>query len=213
MAKKHRCKTCSRLISRRAGARGPMPSYCGLKCLPSYRSRLLDLDDRKCVCCGVKFSPKSSATEVCSNRCRSIMYRRKFRPSRKPCEACGKAFQPRSKRGRFCCSDCRINAQPKEWTDAKRTAYHRRRALKRAGRADRISPKVVFERDGWRCQICGCKVNRKAKWPHKRYPTLDHILPLSKGGLHVWENVQCACYACNMAKKAKTAGQQLRLIG
>lgn len=34
------------------------------------------------------------------------------------------------------------------------------------------------------------------------YPTIDHIVPLSKGGPHLWSNVQVACAECNIAKGA-----------
>ena len=33
------------------------------------------------------------------------------------------------------------------------------------------------------------------------YPTLDHIIPLAKGGTHTWNNVQCACAMCNSEKR------------
>jgi 5-methylcytosine-specific restriction endonuclease McrA len=44
--------------------------------------------------------------------------------------------------------------------------------------------------------------------PHPLSPTVDHIIAISlriKG--HTWDNVQCACWACNVAKGAKAKGQ------
>jgi 5-methylcytosine-specific restriction endonuclease McrA len=42
--------------------------------------------------------------------------------------------------------------------------------------------------------------------------TVDHIVPLSKGGLHVEDNVQLACMACNASKSdTLTAERQLLL--
>lgn len=67
----------------------------------------------------------------------------------------------------------------------------------------------IFERDGYRCQICRRKT--KGKWPDPRSATLDHIVPLSKGGEHVSENLQCACWRCNHHKAAGAANDQLRL--
>ena len=32
------------------------------------------------------------------------------------------------------------------------------------------------------------------------YPTIDHIIPLSKGGTHTWNNVQLAHMCCNAGK-------------
>ena len=34
----------------------------------------------------------------------------------------------------------------------------------------------------------------------RHYPTLDHIIPLSKGGSHTWDNVQLAHMGCNAGK-------------
>lgn len=44
-----------------------------------------------------------------------------------------------------------------------------------------------------RCHYCG----------KKRVLTLDHVIPLSKGGLHVIENIVPACRSCNSKKKDK----------
>ena len=51
----------------------------------------------------------------------------------------------------------------------------------------------IYVRDGNRCQDCG-----------KRFSTselsLDHVIPLSRGGPSTWENVVCACLPCNVRK-------------
>jgi len=70
----------------------------------------------------------------------------------------------------------------------------------------------VFERDGWICQLCGRKINRRLKWPHPYSKSIDHIIPLSKGGADALINVQSAHLRCNISKNAGTGGQ-LRLIG
>lgn len=61
----------------------------------------------------------------------------------------------------------------------------------------------VYERDGGICQICGMPVDKNARDGRKiyrDYPTVDHIIPLSHGGLHVWDNVQLAHMGCNAMK-------------
>ena len=51
----------------------------------------------------------------------------------------------------------------------------------------------IFARDENRCQYCG-----------KRFPTselsLDHVIPRSRGGRTIWENVVCSCAGCNARK-------------
>jgi len=72
--------------------------------------------------------------------------------------------------------------------------------------------KDIFERDGWKCGLCNKKVNRKRKAPHPDSPSLDHIIPLSRGGKHTRRNVQCSHLGCNIKKSNKILGQ-LRLLG
>jgi len=54
----------------------------------------------------------------------------------------------------------------------------------------KISRRALFARDGWRCVYCG--VGGRL--------TLDHVVPRSRGGHSVWENVVTSCAPCNLAK-------------
>jgi 5-methylcytosine-specific restriction endonuclease McrA len=54
----------------------------------------------------------------------------------------------------------------------------------------RISRRALFARDGWRCQYCGMAGKL----------TLDHVVPRSRGGDSVWENVVTSCAPCNLKK-------------
>ena len=49
----------------------------------------------------------------------------------------------------------------------------------------------------WKCADCKINVRR---WNH-----VDHIVPLSKGGTNLRQNLQLLCPACNLAKGAKVA--------
>jgi 5-methylcytosine-specific restriction endonuclease McrA len=72
--------------------------------------------------------------------------------------------------------------------------YRRRAALSRRG---------VFLRDGGHCQYCG----RAAE-------NVDHVVPRSRGGPHVWENVVAACERCNAHKKDRTPDEAgMALVG
>ena len=91
--------------------------------------------------------------------------------------------------------------------DKRAEAQAKRQALKRgADKAETIRRKIVYERDGGRCHVCGRKV-RPARWH------LDHLLPLSKGGNHTYSNVAVSCPKCNMLKGPGRIDSQLRLIG
>jgi len=68
----------------------------------------------------------------------------------------------------------------------------------------KISRRALFARDGWRCAYCGTANGRL---------TLDHVVPRSKGGESIWENVVTACAPCNLRKGDRTpeqVGMELR---
>src|SRR3990167_1390019 len=50
----------------------------------------------------------------------------------------------------------------------------------------KISP-IIFMRDDYQCKKCGST----------DYLTIDHIIPISRGGLHESENLQTLCRSCN----------------
>jgi 5-methylcytosine-specific restriction endonuclease McrA len=55
----------------------------------------------------------------------------------------------------------------------------------------RITRKAVLARDGWTCQYCGA---------HRPALTVDHVIPRSRGGESVWENIVASCAPCNRRK-------------
>lgn len=96
--------------------------------------------------------------------------------------------------------------------DAAHAARHRRRALKRSAFVAPVYRKKVFESDGYRCHICNKMTNRNAKVPHPMAPTLDHLVPLAKGGTHEPINCRTAHFLCNATKGDRLAGDQLLLF-
>jgi 5-methylcytosine-specific restriction endonuclease McrA len=58
-----------------------------------------------------------------------------------------------------------------------------------------LSRKNILRRDGHRCQYCG-----RADLPL----TIDHVIPVSRSGEDTWENLVCACVACNNRKGDRT---------
>lgn len=84
---------------------------------------------------------------------------------------------------------------------------HKRRAVKYKCTYDpTVTLKALIKRDGLRCTICGelCDPNDRT-WGQfgPMRPTIDHIVPMSKGGGHVWSNVQIAHAICNSIKSNK----------
>lgn len=95
-----------------------------------------------------------------------------------------------------------------------RDRCRKHKALKRTTQIEHINEKVVYLRDGWICQICHEKVDKKFKYPNPKSASLDHIIPLSKGGTHTYKNVQLAHFVCNITKFTNILpqGEQLRMF-
>lgn len=70
----------------------------------------------------------------------------------------------------------------------------------------KLNRRNLYRRDNGYCQYCGCKL-RHDDW------SIDHVVPRSKGGRTVWQNVVVACCACNTRKANRTlaeTGMRLR---
>ena len=80
-------------------------------------------------------------------------------------------------------------------------AQYQRKHIKRRARIgtiiERINYDAIYERDKGLCQLCGDPVVREKM-------TLDHIIPLAKGGIHSQSNVQLAHRGCNSKKGTKS---------
>jgi 5-methylcytosine-specific restriction endonuclease McrA len=55
----------------------------------------------------------------------------------------------------------------------------------------KITRKAVLARDSWTCQYCGSE---------RGGLTVDHVIPRSRGGESVWENIVASCAPCNRRK-------------
>ncbi len=64
------------------------------------------------------------------------------------------------------------------------------------GRAPGWTKRGVLKRDAHTCGYCG-----------ERAATVDHIVPLSKGGRNTWTNTVAACHTCNSRKANRTPGE------
>ncbi len=106
-----------------------------------------------------------------------------------------------SKMGKYCSLHCMWSSK-----------NDRRRALKRNARHAPYSRHGIFERDGWRCHICKRKTDQAKAVPHPRAPTIDHLVPLARGGDDTSANVATACFRCNCTKREHGGGEQLALL-
>jgi hypothetical protein len=173
-----------------------------------------------CQVCQRSFYSNNCLRRHCSDACRIATNRKSARESNlrlsgvdksaRKCKCCGSVFKPAYgvKKRDFCSSSC-----AKRFFSRLRCKTHRRRARSYGVKYEHVNPISVFDRDGWRCKLCGVKTPKELRGTiDQRAPELDHIVPLSKGGAHSYENTQCLCRKCNGAKGNKPLGQLL-LIG
>lgn len=126
-----------------------------------------------------------------------------FTPEIFDCRECGKRVETEygNPRKDYCSDECSNRR-------FRRDAKHRRRTVYRKG--DKIPLKQLHARDSGRCHLCGKAVDiKKRQWPDGA--SVDHIVPVSMGGSHTWDNVALAHIECNSLRGA-TGPAQLPLI-
>jgi len=133
------------------------------------------------------------------------------------CKVCGKEYTLReymestgSKYYRdsgYCSAECRdaYNKERAKISHKGRRDSHRHRAVKYGCAYDSsVTLAKLIKRDGLRCAICGelCDPNDHSwsQYCGPMHPSIDHVVPMSKGGGHVWSNVQVAHIICNSEK-------------
>lgn len=224
----HRCRCCGTVLW---VENGQAPFHCKQCQIVSNAASLIVsvigsilspcVDElAECVVCGSAcvHGRYGKHTKTCSKACRIERGRRKtreryerqtgvrLRPASAPrqCKYCDRpiAVMHHRGRGRLACDHCNLFR-----------GDHKSRAIMYGVPYAYVSRVLVFERDGWRCQLCGRCVLRKARRRkhsgrlHPRTASLDHIIPMSRGGPHSEQNCQCACLECNVRKNARMIGQ------
>jgi 5-methylcytosine-specific restriction endonuclease McrA len=166
------------------------------------------LPTKTCEQCGKNFESRHGR-KFCSRECLKERNRQYFRdkyeptaPTKKNCLHCGKQFAGRSQR-KYCDQYCAKKAFRKRKGENKRRLSHMQRAMKYGTECEPINPLRVFERDKYLCGICLAPVAKDRAVPHPLAATLDHIVPIARGGGHTWNNVRCAHFMCNSRKSDK----------
>lgn len=201
----------------KATDRGRPPKYCSPECRmeadkANKRTQYVGKRENVCKFCGTKL-PKYK-TRFCCNDCKDKWHRiqkgvvQSYEPIEKVCICCGKTFYTYKQSVNSCSAEC-VKAHRKERKNEK--AKNRRYKLITVDKD--ITLKGVALRDNQECQLCGGVVdwndyeiiNGNMKCG-SNYPSIDHIVPISLGGMHSWGNVQLAHMICNSRKGNKMIG-------
>ena len=168
-----------------------------------------------CKVCGDVFVSTSSTRPPswCSAECAGSV--------QKNCPDCGLSgprgevfFRSSAKGYRYTsrCRSChgkRLRAS-KAYKRAK-SAYKLRHGHWWISESDRLA---IYERDGWKCKLCGKRVGKSYPPNHPRSPVLDHIVPRSIAADDAPSNLQLAHRVCNARKSngVNGDGEQLMLL-
>lgn len=115
------------------------------------------------------------------------------------CRECGTKFTAqRGTKPRVLCDVC---------LDEAARAYRRkvkavRRSREKLARVEAVKPAEIYDRDGYLCRLCSQPLAIDQRVPHPQAPTLDHVVPLARGGEHSRANLQAAHFLCNSLKAA-----------
>lgn len=202
------CKQCGVKFKHQA-----YRAHCSEACATAY----LEGRKRKATCkkCGVVFRPKQAHRwQYCSRACAyadiktwynaggNIGEKRYSEIRFKKCVVCNSDFTTNTP-SQMTCLECAEKLAGHNVTRAKRPSKsHISRAKEHGVQYEKFDPLLVFERDGWVCQICGISTPLSKRGTYDDdAPELDHIIPLSKGGGHLMSNSQCSCKKCNREKR------------
>ena len=163
--------------------------------------------DQTCQQCGSTYSPTGRRQHYCSPQCQ-----RRALVDHGP-KQCSIPGCTRGHRARGLCQahlkrEYRKQGMitPEPWGDRRKARDQERRARKAGATiGPTFTPTQVFDRDQWKCQLCGEHVDSTLQWPDPKSASLDHRIPLAKGGEHSLANTQLAHLDCNVSKGSRLA--------
>lgn len=181
----------------------------------------LDAGERACPDCGIT-KPLAAFPPLATRRCSDCGVRHRSNGVRKTpqrsvtaptevsaCGNCGEAFQANGRRRSYCSPACSVAAR----CERQKKHVQIRRARKLRAQVEDFHKGEIFERDGWVCGICAEPIERGLAWPDPRSVSLDHIVPLSRGGAHSRSNSQASHLFCNMSKHNRAAQSVPNMAG
>ncbi len=158
---------------------------------------------RACSICGQAFASQYPTKQLCGKKCQAqAWHHRTYQP--RPlvsiyCRACGKPAL-RKRGSAYCSTRCERRVQARN-----------RRARKRQGFVEHVYMATLVARDNGICQICFLPVDFSATCPHPMSPSLDHVIPLAKGGVTLLCQLSASPLPMQQLQVSDICGQNLRV--
>jgi 5-methylcytosine-specific restriction endonuclease McrA len=92
---------------------------------------------------------------------------------------------------------------PERYLEQARRHSARRRALIRGTSIEDFTEQDVRDAYGDTCYLCDAAIDFDIRWPAPQSPSLDHVIPLARGGTHTLDNVAMTHLRCNHEKNAR----------
>jgi 5-methylcytosine-specific restriction endonuclease McrA len=164
--------------------------------------------EKVCLFCSNVFVSNLKQSKFCSSNCRYGFAGQAKKDSRAAsplsfdyeCDDCSRLVVSvkrvtRGQHGRYC-DFCRLR---------RRRERYRVKTAKRQKVLNpvRMSADVLIERDGNVCHICLTEIDLSLARNSRFGATIDHVVPVSKGGADTLENMKLAHWICNIKKGNK----------
>ena len=175
---------------------------------------------RTCLECNQVFTTVYKKTIFCSRKCadkhRYIPHPKPIKePKQKPpiqteyrvCVVCGNVFECDIRlMNKTCSHECSVENKRRKINIKSR---NREKRIAKVLVDKDISLETLVRRDNNICWICGeqCDLSDKrivngTIIVGDTYPSIDHLLPIARGGRHEWENIRLAHKGCNSLRGA-----------
>jgi hypothetical protein len=212
------CKRCNQSFEARAAGKEQL--YCSPICYfltrheQTLQARRDAYKEKICDQCKKSFISNIKAQRFCCDECRRvatlIRLKEKWRTNNPlpanwnyDCDDCGKIVERdleqgpvnKGRYGRFCLT-C---------TKRRKVARYRKKTVRRQGivKPGNIHYDEVFARDNGVCWLCDEAVDPALPRVSAGGGTIDHVIPISKGGEDTLENCRLAHWSCNNRKSNK----------
>ncbi len=189
-----RCTTCNTTFTATSKR-----MYCSPAC---YRKRPTQHIRTLCNCsrCGQQFDKFHRSLNTLCATCLVTKRQETMRSSVAGqmllCPSCGRQSPRRRAAQTYCSRAC-----------GNRAATRKKKAVHRRAFVEVVTLAVLFHRDGGVCQICALPVDLNICGTESMAPSIDHRVPLSRGGEHSYANTQLAHFGCNSRKGDRIAGE------